>query len=304
MNSKVTVGTVVGLLLAAVGIVVPIVWDWYKGKTTAEVQFLSSATIIENGINLEKLQISYAGKPIRSLTKVGFAFVNTGKTPIVQEQLKVPPTVNFGTNAEVLDVTIDARVPQNLDATANVLGTKNGVMLSFPLLNPGDSFTFSVLLSGTLQKPTASARIVNVKDVQVVDHRAGVSNKKIDWKVYLVGAVSLLFFGAGFSMIGDLRRNKKAKRLFTPGLNLPVPDNSDHYRGIIGAFFSSRSSSELQSLRDAIDQIKGKPTSEQHQEVMAQLYLLAANPPPTGAGIFMAFLLATVGTIFVVSKFF
>ena len=307
MNSKsITWGTVIGVLLAALGIIAPIVWDLYKGKAELELQHLSSATLVENRMQLDKLKITYDGKPIRALSKVVFAFVNSGRTAILQEHLKVPPTINFGTNVEILEVHVDDRKPSSLEVVLGIATNKEDLVVQFPLMNPGDSMTLSALLSGNARELAGNARIVNVKGLTFVDRRLEVTSKRIDWKVYVVGGFSGLCYLVFIGVSIDFRKELRTRAVFnSPTFEIHPVSSAEAYEELIRKYFPGRTNSELRPLRVAIGEIRGGVILiEQHRKIVRLMTKLANTSETTASAMVGAFVLATIGAIFVISKVF
>jgi hypothetical protein len=62
--------TILVIIIAILGVVIPIIWDRYKTRTSLELQYLASATIVEDSPALSKLQILYNGKPIKAISNI------------------------------------------------------------------------------------------------------------------------------------------------------------------------------------------------------------------------------------------
>jgi hypothetical protein len=78
---------IVGILLALVGIVFPIIWDRYRARSSLELQFISLTTLVEKSDQLDKLSIIYNGENLNQISRAEFILVNSGRVPIVETSL-------------------------------------------------------------------------------------------------------------------------------------------------------------------------------------------------------------------------
>lgn len=121
---------ILGLFLAAGGILAPIIWDLYKTTSALELHHVSNIKLVESVELFEKLQLTYDGRPVSTLSRHTFSLINTGRTPILKNALILPPTLEFQGNVEILEVIEDATSPQDLDVTYTVQKTDNTVTVS------------------------------------------------------------------------------------------------------------------------------------------------------------------------------
>lgn len=140
--------TILVIIIAILGVVIPIIWDRYKTRTSLELQYLASATIVEDSPALSKLQILYDGKPIKAISNMTFSLVNVGRKPIIKSDIISPPTLTFPEGVNLLDFQIDQLLPPNLEIEHDLNKPNRTLSLNFPLLNPEDSVQFSILLKG------------------------------------------------------------------------------------------------------------------------------------------------------------
>ena len=142
--------TLIGLLLATVGLLIPIAWDYYRSRIRLELQHLTTSILVQPGANIEGLHISFASQVIPSLSQLEFVLLNTGSRPIRGEDLVSRPTLRFVDGVELLDVATQSVVPDNLQHTLTMDSVDRSVTLDFPLMNPGDRVRFTVLATGPL----------------------------------------------------------------------------------------------------------------------------------------------------------
>ena len=185
-------GLFVGLLLAAIAIT----WDYYSERRSLEVRIVSAISLLELEADpiLGDLSISYKGKVIDNLTKMQFAVINTGRTPISDEEVKEFPTIDFGPKTEILHAEILREDPPNLHCRISFAASASKATFRFALLNPKDLVEFSLYVTGLIQQsPLVNARIKGIKKIKVVDKTAEEveASRRIGWSFYVV---SLLTF--------------------------------------------------------------------------------------------------------------
>lgn len=181
-------------IFTAIGVIGPIAWEWYKSVASIELQYLSALAVVEQQSTLKKLEIYYDKQPITAISKLSFALVNTGRKPIEEKDLKEKPRLIFAKDAQLLDIQLETSIPENLSPILRLDKLTNSIQISFPLLNPGDTIQFSVLTAGQPPDFHAEARIVGIKNLDVVDRVKEFKGgrKKIPWTVYPVGLFTLL----------------------------------------------------------------------------------------------------------------
>lgn len=174
------------------GIVLPILWDAYKTKTSLEIREVSRAVVASANADLDGLRFVYGGKLVSSLSRVEVEIKNSGRTPIRAEDVVSPLSIQF--SGQVIDFEIKRRKPQDLDVKF-ALGDKPGQLLvGFPLLNPGDATLVSVLFSTDRPKVGATARIAGLKELSFVSSVKDVSlqvKSQKDWIFYVVGVFTV-----------------------------------------------------------------------------------------------------------------
>jgi hypothetical protein len=129
----------VGLLLAIAGVVAPILWDLLRSSASLELKQTGRTAIIQRNDSFDKLHVEYDGKAIQELASVRFQLANTGSRPIRDSDLVSPPTIHFPNSHPVLDARIESAFPSNLVASITRGADPTDVIITFPLLNPGDN---------------------------------------------------------------------------------------------------------------------------------------------------------------------
>lgn len=189
--------TILVLVATLLAIFMPILWPRYVGKRALEARILSTISLLEKDPILDDLMISYKDKVIINLTKTRFVVINTGKTPITEDEVKVFPTIDFGPGTEILVTKILRTDPPNIVCSMATDQRLHKVTLRFRLLNPSDFVDFSVYVTGPIEKsPTIDARIEGIKQVSIVDKTAEQieAPRRTVWPVY-IAIVPIVFFG-------------------------------------------------------------------------------------------------------------
>lgn len=154
--------TIIGLIIAAIGVIAPIAWDWWNKKSELNLEVSNSVTIIKKENSIQDLKIYYAGKEISSLTKNTLTLKNTGRTPISKDDVisNILVKIEDGTLLEASKVKED---PENINASITL--KDNGFNISFDLLNPNDEIDISILSSGINPRFNPEARIKNIPSI-------------------------------------------------------------------------------------------------------------------------------------------
>ncbi len=199
--------TILGLLIGLIGIVAPIVWDWWSEKAELSVVERQFTVILRRDGTLPKLGVTYDGKDIESLSQIVLAVSNTGRTAITRADVARPVTISFP-HAEILTVSSVAPNPPN--AEIDVTAEAHSLQVSFPLLNPEDEVTITVLLNGLDGGFEAEARIRNLPKVSTPDPTKQLQLRSgVGWVVYVVGVLGLVFLIATFGLFSEAARKKR-----------------------------------------------------------------------------------------------
>lgn len=78
---------VTGILVGLLGVVGPIVWEYYKTKSEIKLRVVGTSTIISKPKKLDGLIITYDGEALDQLSKTVFSLINSGRTPILKKML-------------------------------------------------------------------------------------------------------------------------------------------------------------------------------------------------------------------------
>jgi hypothetical protein len=145
-------------------------------QTSMEIRFLGTTTLVEKQGPLNDFHISVGDREIRKVTQLRYLIMNTGREPIRQQQIVTPPTICFDSTADLLDATIESRVPNDLQIDIVSVAGGSDVQLRFPLLNSGDQATLSVLIADQdIVRYSVTGRIAGIKSIHLTEDVATAS---------------------------------------------------------------------------------------------------------------------------------
>lgn len=142
--------------------------DRLKNKRELTIYQLYQSTILKAPAKpVDKLQILYDGQPAESLRSVIFELRNTGKDPILPEEILAPIELVFTQGAIIIHSEITTISPPDLDI-AIVPSDSSRVQFSKALLNEGDYAIGEItLLNSADFSFKALGRIVGVPGIVV-----------------------------------------------------------------------------------------------------------------------------------------
>jgi hypothetical protein len=189
------------LLLAILAIVLTVVLAPRAVRREFTVSTEQAVSLLAEDPIFEEITVLYRGNPIPNLSKFVFHATNTGREPILEEEVKQPPTVSFTGDGEVILAQAVERHPANLADTVEISPTHDAVAVSFPLMNPGDFVRFCVYYAGELsESPSVSGRISGVTELQHPaprEHEAAVRQSRVRWWEILFWVVAGVFSAFG-----------------------------------------------------------------------------------------------------------
>lgn len=220
MKNKFGAITFVSLVVAILGVVVPIAWDYYSSQKGVSLTLMSQSQIISASTGVEGLEISYKGTRLSSLSRMTFLVENTGNKPILESDVVSPIKIRISNAASILDAIIDSKSPSNLDFLA--IKDKQDVVMKFSLLNPGDQAFISLLVDTPEVGFSATARIAGVRDLNV--NPAPPKTLSIWALIWIpVGLLSLILLLASIAGFVQYPQEVRVKRAIKNG-QLTIPD--------------------------------------------------------------------------------
>lgn len=167
MKERIGFISFVTLLVAVLGVIAPIAWDYYNAKKDISLTVVSRSIVISPSAEVDGLKVSYKGTELNTLSKTTFLIENTGSRPLLKSEVVSPIKIEVSKKVKVLDAIIDSQVPSNLDV--NLIRNNGIVEVHFSLLNPSDKVFFSLLTDSNKLDFSASARIAGVSELAVLD---------------------------------------------------------------------------------------------------------------------------------------
>lgn len=118
------------------------------------------------------IEVLYKGKPVSHISLLQIQIKNSGNQPIVESDYSRKISFSFAPQDELLDVTVSASDPPNLQMTVTKT-SQNQAEASPILLNPEDIVTTQFLIKGNsdesvLKEFHVDGRIVGVKNIELV----------------------------------------------------------------------------------------------------------------------------------------
>jgi hypothetical protein len=174
-----------GLVLAALAIAVTISFYWRDqvGKRKKLVYDYEAIPVTQNGRDIfPGLDLTYRGHSVSGASIVILTVANTGRVPILKADFEEPLSFRFAgytADEELLAQHITPIVPRDLPLRVH-LSDGDGrrgvptITVDPLLLNPGDRFSISILVSGFADKVTSTARIAGIPRVERQTNRPQV----------------------------------------------------------------------------------------------------------------------------------
>jgi len=290
--------TSLGLVLAALAIVIPILWERLANSTSLQLEHLSTTTLVERSPELTKLRILYDGQETQAVSRITFALVNSGYQPIKAQDVTKYPHVVFVGDGRLLESSVESLSPSNLDCTLAIDADGSGVIVAFPLLNAGDRLQFSVLYSGRLTGHEADARIAKLPEIVRIDRAQELARPKSSapWTVYPAAVVLLLLLASTISISKSWFEERKAREAFRNEANaLPRFTTIQEYHSFVDLAFSFATVNRRQGIKQSVSAIAGSgPITQETQDAISNVVRMESfkSDGNVGAAIIAVFLMA------------
>ncbi len=294
--------TILGLIIAAIGIVAPITWDWWNSKASLAITDVRIATVVETREDVKGLEITYNGTNVDNLSKITYRLENIGRIPLEESDVVQPPTVTLS-QGNILNATVEELHPDNLK---NSLEAKNGsVTISFKLLNPGDYIVVGMLVDSELPKLSASARIKGVSELKIVLPEQEITiSKDIGWTVYVVSGVSFIFLVGFFNILSEIPKKKSQLNAI---VRKETPVHSGEPVEVIKRYIENDLSfltgDRKKAVKDAIPEDTER-LDEKQSENLIQVIAKAINDEETWGPALTLLVLSGIGFWYVLGSIF
>lgn len=200
--------TVLGLVIAAIGVVSPIAWDWWNKRSQISIETKSTFAFVASSQPIKNLEFTYNGRKVSELQKIVLLLKNSGRTPITKDDIVSPLTIAFSAD-EILEATLVRQTPPNLNTA--ISSQKNAITFAFALLNPGDEAEIEVLTAGKYSGYSAEARIKNIDAISISNPTRTINIRSdFGFGVYIAGAFGLILFAVGVTLLSEIPRKKRA----------------------------------------------------------------------------------------------
>lgn len=229
----------IGLVFSLLAIAVPLYVDYLKSRRQLEIQFLSQVEMVSPQNKIAGMKVFFKDRQVNGLSRLTYRLVNSGRSEILTEDVKIFPTLTFG-RAKVIATSIDRLKPRFLadEVSLGVDEPTSSVVLRFGELKPEESILFSVFVDGEVAHPlSAHARIRGVQELVRVDLFERVREQEggqgfvernrwliwLVWPLTLFNTVVLLYGGHTLRskrrMRNRLKQGLKLENLSPPELN-------------------------------------------------------------------------------------
>lgn len=139
----------IGAIIALSAIIISIIIAFWqrKKKSICYKKILLRMIGLESLKKLSrgKISIIYNDQPIDTVYALVLTIINDGNTQVLAKDFERPITFIFGEDAEIANVEISEKSPDDLEPSIDLL--KNRISIAPLLLNPNDTFTLQVLFA-------------------------------------------------------------------------------------------------------------------------------------------------------------
>lgn len=207
---------VLGVIVGVIGVAGPILWDYYKTKSEIQISMLEYSRVIEKSRGLPGLSIIYKGEAVNELSSATFSLTNTGRTPILSKDVVSPIYIKLPEDARPIEAKLLGGKFGDLNASVTLDKDNNKVTISFPLLNPGDTINFAVLMQSSDHSFETGARIAGISLINI-PYTPPKLVTPTPFTSYLVGLVSVFLGLIGLFIALDILPERRMRKLFKSG---------------------------------------------------------------------------------------
>lgn len=215
--------SIMGLIIGVIGVIVAIV-AIFDNRTQQSViynlayEVFGTVDILkldQSANNLDSLEIFLEGQPIESLISQSIRFINNGNQPIRPDDFITPLEVILSEGDLIqYDYTdnSDSLILQNVIINRPTLVDSTSITLLPMLLNPGDSFTLTLMVANT--KSIAfdiQGRIVNITDLSIIERSEPIIDDSLPpdlWFLLVAGTVFVTL--SSFAVLASAKEVREA----------------------------------------------------------------------------------------------
>lgn len=202
--------TIIGLVIAAIGVATPIAWDVWADPYEISLFVHSRTLLIQRTEGVDGLRVMLLAREIDKLFSTEISIENTGRKLIQKEDIIKPLEITF-IETPIIGIALKEKQPGNLEYTVKQISATQ-MQLNFDLLNRGEKIILNVLTEKSPGKIDGLIRAKNLSKLNVRDYQvAPLLTDKIPTHVFYIVGFSLFFliFGvrAARKEFGPLRRD-------------------------------------------------------------------------------------------------
>lgn len=153
-----------GLIISILSIAVPTYFTIEQSKEKSlSITEKSRQAFFNNSVNTPTdLSLQLNGRPVKTPWVLTLSYENTGKIPVLKNDIESPVKVIFR-NSNIVDAQIIGKSPGNIFAT--IAKSTKSIQIAHGLLNPGDKIQISILLDGIGETPLIDGRVSDIPAV-------------------------------------------------------------------------------------------------------------------------------------------
>jgi len=302
MNSNGKTITILTIIIAVVGIITPIIWDWWSSNSNLTLTHLKTTKLIEKKASIDGLKILYYNNKVNNLSKILFKLQNTGRLPIIEDDLIDILTISLN-KGKILNASIENTIPSNINIKLETINNK--VQLSFKLLNSKDTIIFGILTDSIETKFNAKARIKNIEklEIQTLDEQI-IIIKDISWTIYIVGFFTLFFFIVTIMLILEIPKKKTQLKAIKYKLTpIHKGESVEIIKNYINNDLSFLTETKLNSFRELLDDEIDFISDDKAKELLMLIEITLKNDNPIEGSI-AGFIITSIGLWYVINSIF
>lgn len=203
------IGTILGFLAIITSLI--LFFLQRKKKLLSYDVVFDSKIFSEHKRWIDNLEILYDGKPVDNVHLLAIRFTNTGNVPIVSSDYEKKIEFSLGEEITILSAQILKSVPNKL--AVNIENINNKIIIEPLLLNPKDSISIEVIISGDNYKIDVNARIIGIKSIsRGLDILPMFPMTLLGYLIISIGIIVIFigFINTGF--------NTEIEKYFAPGI--------------------------------------------------------------------------------------
>ncbi|EHH2451707.1 hypothetical protein MPV89_004630 [Vibrio vulnificus] len=295
MKDKFGLISVVSLLIAVLGVVAPIAWDYYSGQKNITLTALSKSTILSPLTDIDGLEINYKGTPLTTLNQTKFLLENTGSKSLRESDIVSPLIIRIDESAKILDAFVENKTPQNIEVVVQPYDSY--VEISFSLLNPSDTVALNILTNTNDVQFTATARIAGVSEIEYLNEPPKTLT------IWAILWIPVCMFSAALVLVSlygitEFPKEFRIKRSLKAG-DFDVPDftSSDEAKAWVKSTISFALPKDIDVVLRQISRWDGEGKDIDPQELVDEIVLAVKRSPNN---LVMALFLGGIGVFGVI----